>query len=125
MLLPAFHTTGPRLLTSMYFQGTFSAPRDIAIDEYLKSWSQLNHEKYCLSLLLTYRDFAKGVLGLAWLAEVNTLGGICEAWNAPYRMSFNTAVVTFLNHGRTIGDRTATLTIAHEFGHSFGAKVLE
>jgi hypothetical protein len=103
--------------------GIFSSATDIPINKYLKSWSKINHESYCLSLLLTYRDFAKGVLGLAWLAEINTLGGICESWNKHYSMSFNTAVVTFLNHGRMIGDRTATLTIAHEFGHGFGAQV--
>ena len=63
------------------------------------------------------------MLGLAWLAELITLGGICEPWNTHYSMSFNTAVVTFLNHGKMIGDRTATLTIAHELGHGFGAQV--
>ena len=104
------------------FQGTFSSPTDIPIDKYLKRWSKLNHNSYCLSLLLTYRDF-EGVLGLAWVAELNTLGGICEPWNRHYNMSFNTALVTFLNHGKMIGDRTSTLTIAHEFGHSFGAQV--
>ncbi|CAB3988340.1 disintegrin and metallo ase domain-containing 10-like [Paramuricea clavata] len=103
-------------------EGIFSSPSDIPVDKYLKSWSKLNHDSYCLSLLLTYRDFSKGVLGLAWLAELNTLGGICEPWNTHYSMSFNTAVVTFLNHGKMIGDRTATLTVAHELGHGFGAQ---
>ena len=83
----------------------------------------MNHTFTYINLLLTYRDFAKGVLGLAWLADINTLGGICEPWNKHYSMSFNTAVVTFLNHGRIIGDKTAILTIAHELGHSFGAQV--
>lgn len=63
-------------------------------------------------------------MGLAWLAELSTLGGICEPWNSHYSMSFNTAVATFLNHGKRIGDRAAILTIAHEFGHSFGSQVL-
>ena len=63
------------------------------------------------------------MVGLAWLAEVNKLGGICEPWSTYYGMSFNTAVVTFLNHGKRIGDRMAILTVSHEFGHSFGAQV--
>ena len=64
------------------------------------------------------------MVGLAWVAEPSTLGGICEPWNSHYSMSFNTAVATFLNYGKRIRDRAAILTIAHEFGHSFGSQVL-
>ncbi|EEC10766.1 hypothetical protein IscW_ISCW007659, partial [Ixodes scapularis] len=31
--------------------------------------SQGNHDDFCLSYAWTYRDFADGVLGLAWMAK--------------------------------------------------------
>lgn len=58
---------------------------------------------------------------MAWLAGLLHKGGICETWDG--NSSYNTAIVTFLNHGKTVGDKTATLTMAHEVGHSFGAEV--
>ncbi|XP_028406843.1 disintegrin and metalloproteinase domain-containing protein 10-like [Dendronephthya gigantea] len=57
---------------------------------------------------------------MAWLAGLLQKGGICETWDGD--SSYNTAIVTFLNHGEMVGDKTATLTMAHEVGHSFGAE---
>lgn len=93
------------------------------MEEYLQKWSKINHGSYCLSLLFTSRDFSSGVLGLAWLADSHGLGGICEDWNSYYNQSFNTAIVTFLNNGQLVPEKVVTLTVAHELGHGFGAKV--
>lgn len=35
--------------------------------------------------------------------------------------SFNTAIVTFINHGTSVSMEKAILTLAHEFGHCFGS----
>jgi hypothetical protein len=35
--------------------------------------------------------------------------------------SFNTAIVTFINHGSPVYLENAILTLVHEFGHCFGS----
>lgn len=41
--------------------------------------------------------------------------------NEKAEFSFNTAIVTFINHGTTVSMERAILTVAHEFGHCFGS----
>ena len=103
------------------------ASNNIAVDDFLDLWSQENHNEFCLSLLLTYRDFANGVLGLAWVAQPpgGNRGGVCEQ---RVRLSvgdrnLNTAIVTFLNYGREQPRSVSVVTIAHELGHNFGSPV--
>ena len=95
---------------------------------YLDLWSQRNHSQFCLALLLTNRDFDGGVFGLAWVAEPpgGERGGICE--QSPVRLRnglryLNTAIVTFLNFGQQQPRSVSVVSIAHEFGHSFGSPV--
>ena len=104
----------------------FSAP-NILVQDFLDLWSQEDHSEFCLALLLTYRDFANGVLGLAWVAEPpgGNRGGICED---PVRISvgtrsLNSAIVTALNFGSRQSRAVIVITISHEFGHNFGAPV--
>ncbi len=99
----------------------------IAVNEYLDRWSQINHEEFCLALLFTYRDFANGVLGLAWVAQATggNSGGICEdrvTLNVGPRF-LNTAIVTMQNFGRRQPRSVTVITTAHELGHNFGSPV--
>lgn len=102
----------------------FSAP-SIGVQNLLDLWSQEDHSQFCLALLLTYRDFDNGVLGLAWVAEPpgGNRGGICED---PVRISvgirsLNSAIVTALNFGSRQSRAVVVITISHEFGHNFGS----
>ena len=99
----------------------------ISVIDFLDLWSQENHDAFCLAMLLTYRDFDNGVLGLAWVAEPpgGNRGGICET-----RLSLsigprnlNSAIVTFLNFGTRLPRPVTIITMAHEFGHNFGSPV--
>ena len=42
--------------------------------------SEDNYDSFCLSYILTYRDFDNGILGLAWTAEPDTSGGLCSKY---------------------------------------------
>ena len=100
---------------------------NIGVNDFLDLWSQEDQNAYCLALLLTYRDFDGGVLGLAWVAQPpgGNRGGICEQrvrLSAGNR-NLNTAIVTFLNYGQMQPRSVSTITIAHEFGHNFGSPV--
>ena len=104
----------------------YGAP-NIAVTDFLDLWSQEDHDSFCLAMLLTYRDFDNGVLGLAWVAQPpgGNRGGICET-----RLSLsvgprnlNSAIVTFLNFGNRQPRPVTIITMAHEFGHNFGSPV--
>lgn len=45
------------------------ADNDIGVERLLEINSEENHDDVCLSYVFTYRDFANGVLGLAWVGE--------------------------------------------------------
>ena len=104
----------------------FSAA-SISVNDFLDLWSQEDHTNFCLALLFTNRDFADGVLGLAWVAQPpgGNRGGICEGrvrLNVGER-SLNTAIVTFTNYGNQQPRAVSVVTIAHELGHNFGSPV--
>ena len=97
---------------------------------FLIKWSEIDHDSYCLALLLTYRDFADGALGLAWVAdpELETPGGICtkrvlSEEDEDRELSFNTAIASFMNYGVRVPRKASVITVVHEFGHSFGSEV--
>ncbi|XP_064463743.1 disintegrin and metalloproteinase domain-containing protein 10-like isoform X2 [Ornithodoros turicata] len=93
-----------------------------------------NYDDFCLSYIWTYRDFADGVLGLAWIAKPEFgSGGLCEKNRASvdiepgtgtyqdYALSLNVGIVTFLNYNSFVPQIISELSMCHEVGHSFGA----
>ena len=78
----------------------------------------VNFDQFCAVYRFTYRDFANGVLGLAYVAQPGTTGGggICSS-------TLNTGIVTLLNFGRRVPENINQLTFAHELGHNFGSGV--
>lgn len=99
----------------------------IGVNDYLDIWSQQNHEQFCLALLMTYRDFDKGILGLAWVAEAagGNRGGICEdkVTITVGPRYLNSAIVTALNFNQRQPRSVTVTTVAHELGHNFGSPV--
>ena len=104
----------------------YGAP-NIAVTDFLDLWSQENHDAFCLAMLLTYRDFDDGAMGLAWTAEPpgGIRGGICEPrlTLSVGQRNLNTAIVTFLNYGNRQPRPVTIITMAHQFGHNFGSLV--
>ncbi|ESO85097.1 hypothetical protein LOTGIDRAFT_235956 [Lottia gigantea] len=93
--------------------------------KFLESHSEENYDDYCLSYILTHRDFGEGVLGLAWTAsqDENQVGGVCEKYKVVNgkSQSLNTGIVTTLNYGQTVPSLVSHLTLAHEIGHNMGS----
>ncbi|XP_065063953.1 disintegrin and metalloproteinase domain-containing protein 10-like [Rhopilema esculentum] len=99
---------------------------NIGVAKFLELNSETDHDKHCLAYVFTYRDFADGVLGLAWIGEASgASGGVCERWK-PYSggkyKSLNTGVVTTLNYQQDVPLKVTEITLAHEIGHNFGAQ---
>ena len=87
---------------------------NISRSSLLDLFSKQNNSRFCVALLLTYRDFS-GFLGEYSQGNLQTRHGICR--------KFNTAVVTLNLRGRKQTPYIGALTIAHGFGHSFGSYV--
>jgi len=43
--------------------------KSIDVANFLNLNTYTDHDEYCLAYILTYRDFADGTLGLAWVAK--------------------------------------------------------
>jgi len=100
---------------------------DLTLNQILDYYSYINHDQFCLSYLLTFRNFPSGSLGLAWTA-VGEDGGVCdrhrphtEVYQATVNKSLNTGVVTLSRNGRALSERVMALAFTHEVGHSFGS----
>lgn len=91
---------------------------------FLSIMTEKDYSKFCEAVYFTHRNFAGGILGLAWIGyPQGRAGGICD----PRRglNSYNTAVVTFTLQGKTSPPKISEITFAHEIGHAFGAQVCD
>ncbi|KAH6936772.1 hypothetical protein HPB50_021363 [Hyalomma asiaticum] len=107
---------------------------DIDAGYLLHLTSKENNDDFCLAYTWTFRDFADGILGLAWIARSQLgQGGICEK-NRPsvdqkpgttefrqYYLSLNSGIMTFLNYNSPVSLAVSELTFCHEIGHNFGS----
>ncbi|CAN8002266.1 unnamed protein product, partial [Ixodes hexagonus] len=95
----------------------------------LREHSRKNHDDFCLSYLWTYRQLNDGILGLAYVAGQTGDAGICGKFTSAVEqdsgstnaMSFNTGMMTFVNHNFHMPDRVTQVLFSHELGHSFGS----
>ncbi|KAM4807848.1 disintegrin and metalloproteinase domain-containing protein 10-like [Rhinophrynus dorsalis] len=97
----------------------------IGPEKLLRVHSESNWNNYCLSYLLTNRDF-NDVLGLAWNGKTGNSGGICSKFSKCTEdldtlLSLNTGLVTIQKYGQYLPPRLIHITFAHEFGHSLGS----
>ncbi|XP_039175244.1 disintegrin and metalloproteinase domain-containing protein 10-like isoform X3 [Crotalus tigris] len=85
--------------------------------------SKTNWDGYCLSYLLTDRDYS-GVLGIAFSGQPGDSGGICSKYQhfLEKEASLNTGLITLQKYGQLLPPRMIHITLAHEFGHSLGAQ---
>ena len=97
-----------------------------SVSEYLYAFSRYNFDNFCLAVAFTNRDFANGVIGLAWVASSSIYGppgGICQrrVLFQSDEYNFNTALVTTQNEGQRMPVYKSVITLTHEFGHNFGS----
>ncbi|KAK2907836.1 hypothetical protein Q8A73_008909 [Channa argus] len=98
-------------------------PLYIGPEKLLNLYSTKNWGNFCLSYLLTNRDYS-GLLGLAWEGRADNWGGICSKYTTlqdSRTLTLNTGLVTIQNYGRYLPPRHIQLTLAHELGHSLGS----
>ncbi|XP_071500624.1 disintegrin and metalloproteinase domain-containing protein 10-like [Diadema antillarum] len=95
----------------------------IGVEKFLDLASTGNFNAYCLSYTFANRDFANGILGLAWIASSNrnSNGGICDKQTSNGQ-TLNTGIVTTNNYESDVPSLVSHLTFAHELGHSFGSQ---
>ena len=89
---------------------------------FLSIMSKKDYSKFCEAVYFTHRDFAGGILGLAWIGyPEGRAGGMCDRRRGGN--SYNTALVTFTLQGKSSPPKVSEITFAHEIGHAFGAEV--
>ncbi|XP_076451236.1 disintegrin and metalloproteinase domain-containing protein 10-like [Babylonia areolata] len=90
------------------------------VSNYLVLVSKEDSDLFCLAFTFTYRDFAGGVLGLAWVATTyQKPAGVCGRHRS--RKSLNTGIVSIINYRKVVPNIVSQLVFAHEVGHTFGS----
>lgn len=101
-------------------------PTNLGIDPMLDLLSDDNHDDVCEAFLFTDRDFDGGILGLAWIGNPSSTGGVCSKnydTGGGKKKSYNTGIVTLKLYGRFTPPKVSEVTFAHELGHGFGSQV--
>ena len=70
-----------RIEASPPAEGDPFANNFLGVQTFLDLHSQANYSDYCLSYRFTHRDFDDGVVGLAYVAGVNSRGELCVCVN--------------------------------------------
>eukprot|EP00092_Neocalanus_flemingeri_P105110 GFUD01134688.1.p1 GENE.GFUD01134688.1~~GFUD01134688.1.p1 ORF type:complete len:630 (+),score=152.69 GFUD01134688.1:166-2055(+) len=88
---------------------------------FLNMFSTVDHSRYCLAHIWTYRDME--VVGLADNPTEGAVGlsGYCAEYDEECRIGFNTGLVSFRHLGNQLSLADSQETFIHELGHSFGA----
>jgi disintegrin and metalloproteinase domain-containing protein 10 len=113
---------------SNYFLKDTAVPGEVLniLQTFARYGATKNYDGVCLGFLFTRRNFNNGVLGLAFLADQNNAGGICQdklnfsPW-ATSGANTNVGLLTVINNGQIVADAVSSLTMAHELGHNFGS----
>ncbi|XP_030762662.1 disintegrin and metalloproteinase domain-containing protein 10-like [Sitophilus oryzae] len=107
----------------VYYIQPYKMGQTNAVD-YLNKFSMYTElRKYCLGMVLTHQMFSESVVGLAWLGNRKyvRVGGICQ--KTIDNKNLNTFLASATKSTRDkISQMRFETTIAHELGHSFGAK---
>ncbi|XP_038058241.1 disintegrin and metalloproteinase domain-containing protein 10-like [Patiria miniata] len=111
-----------RIFTGLSDDYPFSNP-NLGVEKYLDLASKGDFSAYCLAYTFTNRDFANGILGLAWIATTvaGSTGGLCAPELSRGGTTLNTGIVTTNNYGMPVPPLMSHNTFAHEIGHSFGS----
>ncbi|XP_042198783.1 disintegrin and metalloproteinase domain-containing protein 10 [Callorhinchus milii] len=98
--------------------------RFIGVEKLLILHSEHNWNEYCLSYLLTARDFGK-TLGIAWVGSPGNYGGICSRYGpsdkSAFEVTLNTGLITLQRFAYYLPLRLVHIVLAHELGHSLGS----
>jgi hypothetical protein len=81
--------------------------------ERLRKYVAKSNARYCQVVHVSPYDYG-GMLGLAWVGDGKGRG-VCS------KGGYNTAIVTFKNHGKDLDRHRIVGTYAHELGHAFGS----
>ncbi|XP_064471131.1 disintegrin and metalloproteinase domain-containing protein 10-like isoform X2 [Ornithodoros turicata] len=120
---------GPNAATNPFCAGPME------VTDFLNIQSSKNHDEFCLSYAWTYRDFADGVLGLAWISQspsvdvLGQTGGVCQKYKSSLdpktkefvSLGLNTGIITFINFNTFVPSYVSEITQSHEIGHNFGS----
>jgi disintegrin and metalloproteinase domain-containing protein 10 len=99
---------------------------ELSVHELLSKLADQSLDQYCLAHLLTYRDFQKGVVGLAYTAHTGSWnnGGICSkrVKTEDGMKNLNCGLSSGMNYQEALPRMVHSLVIAHELGHNLGSK---
>jgi hypothetical protein len=87
----------------------------------LNMFSTVDHSKFCIAHLWTYRDL--DVVGLADSPTEGAAGlsGFCAHYDPVCSIGFNTGLISFRHRGKQLSVVDSQDTFLHELGHSLGA----
>lgn len=121
-----FEISNITVFTDPNYGGYYMSDLSLDVNDYLSTFSKYDFDQSCLAVAFTYRDFDRGVVGLAWMGSSSLFGypgGLCQRriQSNGVMYSYNTALVTMLNYGTRLNSYKSSMVLTHEFGHNFGS----